>query len=75
MDRKLREALPGGDGALLAVVWGAHAADALPGTRRAQPRPFVIDTRVKTTVDLGGHRAASNLDELALNDYPDADAA
>jgi hypothetical protein len=36
---------------------------------------FVIDHSVETTVDLDGHRAASDLDELALDDEPDADAA
>ena len=36
---------------------------------------FVIDHSVETTVDLDGHRAASDLDELALDDEHGAELA
>jgi len=36
---------------------------------------FVSDERAENTVDLDGHRAASDLDELRLDDEPDAEAA
>jgi hypothetical protein len=36
---------------------------------------FVNDDPAETTVDLVGHRAASDLDELALGDEPDAEPA
>jgi len=61
MERSLRVALPAGDAALGV---GAHAADALARASRARPRRIVMATRVETIVDLYGHRAASDLDEL-----------
>jgi len=36
---------------------------------------FVIDESADTTVDLDGHRAASDLDELGLDDEPDSEVA
>jgi hypothetical protein len=36
---------------------------------------FVVNESPETTVDLDGHRAASDLDELALDNEPDAEAA
>jgi hypothetical protein len=36
---------------------------------------FIVDAGVDTTVDLDRHRAASDLDELELDDEPDAEAA
>ena len=36
---------------------------------------FVVNESTETTVDLDGHRAPSDLDELALDDEPDADTA
>jgi hypothetical protein len=36
---------------------------------------FVIDQIVETTVDLDSHRTASDLDDLDLDDEPDAEAA
>jgi hypothetical protein len=36
---------------------------------------FVANDSPDTTVDLDGHRAASDLDELALDDEPDTEAA
>jgi hypothetical protein len=36
---------------------------------------FIVDVSAETTVDLDGDRAASNLDELVLDDEPDAEVA
>ena len=36
---------------------------------------LVAVERAETTVDLAGYRAASDLDELAFDDEPDAEAA
>jgi hypothetical protein len=54
---------------------GAHAADALARARRPHRDAFAIDQRVDSTDDLDGHRAASDLDELAPDDEPEAEAA
>ena len=35
---------------------------------------FVVDQGVETTVDLDGHRAPSDLQELNLDDEPEVDA-
>ena len=75
MERKLRDALPGGDGALRAAVWEFMRPMLSPALVALNRDAFVLDERVETTVDLDGHRAASDLDELALDDEPDAEAA
>ena len=75
IERKLRDALPGGDERAARRRVGIHAADALARTHCAQRDAFVVDESAETTVDLDGHRAASELDELALDDEPDAEAA
>ena len=36
---------------------------------------FVVNESVETTVDVDGHRAASDLDEFMLDDEPDTEAA
>jgi hypothetical protein len=72
--RKLRDALPGGDGALRAAVWEFRRPMLSPALVALNRDAFVIERRVATTVDLQGHRAASDLDELALDDEPDAEA-
>ena len=75
MARKLRDALPGGEGALRAAVWEFMRPMLSPALVALNRDAFVIDQSVETTVDLDGHRAASDLDELALDDEPDAEAA
>jgi hypothetical protein len=75
MARKLRDALPGGDGALRAAVWELMRPMLSPALVALNRDAFVIDERAETTVDLDGHRAASDLDELGLDDEPDAEAA
>ncbi|MDQ6607448.1 MAG: hypothetical protein M3Z06_12980 [Actinomycetota bacterium] len=54
---------------------GIHATHALARAHRSDRDAFVIDQTVETTVDLDGHRAPSDLDELDLDDEPDAEAA
>ena len=76
MARKLRDALPGGDERAARRRLGVHAPDALARARRAATATrSSIDESAETTVDLDGHRAASDLDELDLDDEPDAEAA
>jgi len=75
MARKLRDALPGGEDALRTAVWEFMRPMLSPALTALNRDAFVIDHGVETTVDLDGHGAASDLDELALDDEPDADAA
>jgi hypothetical protein len=70
MARKLRDALPGGEGALRAAVWEFMRPMLSPALVALHRDAFVIDESVETTVDLDGHRSASDLDELALDDEP-----
>jgi hypothetical protein len=75
MERKLRDALPGGDGALRAAVWEFMRPMLSPALVALNRDAFVLNESPETTVDLDGHRAASDLDELDLDDEPDAEAA
>ena len=75
MASKLRDALPGGDGALRAAVWELMRPMLSPSLVALNREAFVVNESAETTVDLDGHRAASDLDELALDDEPDAEAA
>ena len=75
MARKLRDALPGGDGALRAAVWEFMRPMLSPALVELNREAFVIDESADTTVDLDGHRAASDLDELGLDDEPDSEVA
>jgi len=75
MARKLRDALPGGEGALRAAVWEFMRPMLSPALVALHCDAFVIDESVESTVDLDGHRAASDLDELALDDEQEAERA
>ena len=75
MARKLRDALPGGEGALRAAVWAFIRPMLSPALVELIRDVFVAVERAETTVDLAGYRAASDLDELAFDDEPDPDAA
>ena len=75
MVRTLREVLPGSGGALRAAVWELIRPMLSPALVALNRDAFVIGGGVETTVDLEGHRAASDLDELALEDETDAEAA
>ena len=73
MERKLRDALPGGDGALRAAVWEFMRPMLSPALVALNLDAFVVDQGVKTTVDLRGYRAPSDLQALSLGDEPEAD--
>jgi hypothetical protein len=73
--RKLHDALPGGDGQLRAAVWELMRPMLSPALLALNREAFTADERVETTVDLEAHSAVSDLDELALDDQPDAEAA
>jgi hypothetical protein len=75
MARKLRDALPGAEGALRAAVWEFMRPMLSPALVELNRDAFVVDASAEATVDLDGHRAASDLDELELGDEPDAGAA
>ena len=75
MERKLRDALPGGDGALRAAVWEFMRPMLSPALVELNRDAFIIGEPAETTVDLDGQRATSDLDELGLDDEPDAEAA
>ena len=75
MARKLRDALPGGDSALRSAVWEFMRPMLSPALVALNRDAFVVDETHETTVDLDGHRAASDLDELDLDDESDSEAA
>jgi hypothetical protein len=75
MERKLRDALPGGEGSLRAAVWEFMRPMLSPTLVALNRDAFVTEDGVQTTVDLDGHRAASDLDELTLGDDLGADDA
>ncbi len=75
IERKLRDALPSGDGELRAAVWEFMRPMLSPALVALNHDTFVVNESAETTVDLDGHRAASDLDELALDDEPDSEAA
>jgi len=74
MERKLRDSLPG-DGALRTAVWEFMRPMLSPALVERNRDAFMVDDTVETTVDLDGHRAASDLEQLALDDEPDSEAA
>ena len=75
IERKLRDAVPGGDGALRAAVWEFTRPTLSPALVELNRDAFVVDDSAETTVDLDGHHAASDLEELAVDDEPNADVA
>jgi hypothetical protein len=75
MARKLRDALPGGEGALRAAVWEFMRPMLSPALAALNRDAFVIDESVETTVDLEGHRATCDLDALALDDESEIEVA
>lgn len=75
MERKLSDALPGGETALRAAVWEFMRPMLSPALVALNRDSFIVNESPETTVDLDGHRAASQLDELALDDEPDAEPA
>ena len=74
MTRKLADALPGGPNPLRAAVWEFIRPMLSPRLAALHRSTFVFDEPLQSTVELDKHRAASNLDELDLDD-PHADTA
>ena len=72
MASKLRDALPGGDNDLRAAVW-EFMRPMLSPTLVALNRDAFVTDGTETTVDLQRHRAASDLDDLALDDDHEPD--
>ena len=75
MGRRLHDALPGGDNELRAAVWEFMRPMLSPALVELNRESFNFDDGTETTVDLDAHRAASDLEELSLDDEPDAGAA
>ena len=75
MARKLRDALPGGEDALRAAVWELMRPMLSPTLVTLSRDAFVLGERIETAVDLEAHRASSDLDEFALDEESDAEAA
>jgi hypothetical protein len=75
VERKLHDALPGGDSALRAAVWEFMRPMLSPRLVALNRDAFVVDERIETTVDLEAHRASSDLGELALEEEPDTEPA
>ena len=74
MGRKLRDALPGGAGALRDAVWQFISPMLSPRLRELNRDAFVID-ELADTVDLHAHRQDSGLEDLDLGADTDVDAA
>ena len=67
MARKLRDALPGGEGALRASVWELIRPMLSPALVALNRDAFLIQGGCETTVDLAGRHAATSLDDLDLD--------
>ena len=72
MARKLRDALPGGDGALRAGVWELMRPMLSPALVALNRDAFAIQDECETTVNLAGRHAASSLDDLDLDELKSA---
>ncbi len=72
MARKLRDALPGGDGALRARVWELMRPMLSPALVALNRDGFVVEDEAETTVDLAGRHTASSLDDLDLDELKTA---
>jgi hypothetical protein len=75
MARKLRDALPGGEQPLHAALWAFMRPILSPRLVQLNKDAFVFDAGIESSVDLGAHRADSELDELDLGEDGDAPAA
>ncbi len=68
MARKLRDALPGGEGALRGSIWELMRPMLSPALVELNHDAFVVQEVGETTVDLAGRDAASSLDDLELDE-------
>jgi hypothetical protein len=71
MARKLRDALPGGDGVLRGALWEFMRPMLSPTLVALNRDAFIVDGATPTTVDLDAHRSASDLDELDVDQGQD----
>jgi hypothetical protein len=60
---------------LRAAVWEFMRPMLSPALVALNRDAFVTDEGIETTVDIDAYRAPSDLDELALGDEPEVDAA
>ena len=74
MARKLADALPGGESDLRAAVWEFMRPMLSPALVELNRDAFIPDEHTASTVNLDAHRAASDLEELDL-DEPGTEAA
>jgi hypothetical protein len=68
MDRKLRDALPGGQTALRAALWEFMRPMLSPALAAMHRDAFLTDQAIDTTVRLAEHRGDSALEDLNLDD-------
>ena len=68
MARKLRDALPSGEGALRTSLWELMRPMLSPTLVALNRDTFVVQDECETTVDLAGRHAATSLDDLALDE-------
>ena len=73
--RKLSDALPGGENPLRAAVWEFMRPILSPNLAQLNRDAFIIVDSIQNTVDLDGHRSASDLDKLDLDDTQIGEAA
>ena len=66
--RKLADALPGGERSLRSAVWEFMRPMLSPALVDLNRDAFTPDAHTASTVDLDAYRAASDLDELDLDD-------
>ncbi|MGB0092721.1 MAG: hypothetical protein WBP81_09330, partial [Solirubrobacteraceae bacterium] len=72
MARKLSDALPGGENPLRTALWEFLRPMLSPTLAALNHDAFITD---ESSVDLDGHRSASDLDELDLDDTQTGEAA
>ena len=72
MARKLRDALPGGEGSLRASFWELMRPMLSPALVGLNRDAFVLQDESETTVDLAGRHAASSLEEFDLGELNSA---
>jgi hypothetical protein len=68
MARKLADALPGADQKLRASVWAFLRPMLSPRLTALNRDAFLPDADIESTVDLGAHRADTELGALDLDD-------
>ena len=68
IERKLRDALPGGESALRTAVWEFMRPMLSAALVALNRDTFIVDESAETTVDLGGHRGTSSLEDLDLDE-------